>query len=269
MAMAMAPSMTMKQFGTSFPDGKTSLDVEKMIENQDVLEVDTIAFEEKDLLRVRQKLGAEFAKYQRIPNPNYKVRSAKLYAKNGGELFTIVPNVDQFGIQIHIKDTSGETGKIEIHAKPNVNNFSTITIEYTIKTDFFNKPYTFHFISNMDVTTKGLKMDMKNRSQYVLYYEGKPVLGHITVFDFSNSDKNRTNIITDHNFFIEHREDLAAWCLIFILIEDVNRQLAADNPPNTNNQLNTNNQFSDDFNKGPTFNSDGSVNNNHNPFDKF
>jgi hypothetical protein len=253
-------SMSMESFGTSFSSGKPMPDAEKMIENQDVIEIDTIAFETNDFLAIRQKLGAEFAKYQRIPNPNYKVYSAKVFTTGGKELYTIVPDVNQFGIQVHLKNTSGQKGKVEITAKTKM-GFASVSLEYIIKSDFFAQPYTFALSSKTDVTA-GFSPEMKTNSQYVLYYENKPVLAYVSFFDLSNPENNRTNIVADHDFLTGHEQELAAWCVIFILIQDVNQQLAEDAPPaSVNNPGNPP--------QGPSFNNDGSFDNNKNPFDKF
>jgi hypothetical protein len=273
--------MTVQSIGTSLPQDQTLENAENTIQNQDILEVDTIAFEVNDLLAIREKLGEKIAAYRRIPNPNYSVYSAKVYSDKGRELYTLVPNVDQSGIQIHIRDRQGQRGKVEISAKPEM-GFGQITIRYTNSVDFFGEPFGFDFYSK-SIMTAGFSPDVKSRSQYVLNYRDRPVLAFVSSYDQSHPDGNKINIIADHEFVKTHEQELAAWCVLFVLLQDVNKQMASDsyrqNPghgfgtddaihsptgplPTPNNTWNTP--------PPPTqWNNNGTIDNNHNPFDSF
>jgi len=273
--------MTMEIVSTSFTDGNPPGKAEEIIKNQDIIEIDTIAFEVKDLLGIRQKLGQEIAKYQRIPNPNYSVYSAKVFTTGVKELYTLVPNVDQFGMHIHIKNNPGRRGKIDITSKPEM-GFTSMTVKYTINTDFFGQPYTFHFYAK-SVMTASFTPDQKTHAQYILYYKDNPVLAYVSSFDLSNPENNKITIVADHEFFVQNKHDLAAWCVIFILIQDANEQLAEEA-----RQRNAHGGFMDDdslinpYNPHSTFdnnsqntlpstrwNNDGSIDYNNNPFDNF
>ncbi|MBN1798107.1 MAG: hypothetical protein JW822_06005 [Spirochaetales bacterium] len=276
-------SMSMETISTSFADGNAPEKAVEIIKNQDIIEIDTIAFEIKDLLGIRQKLGQEIATYQRIPNPNYTVSSAKLFTTGGKELYTLVPNVDQFGVHIHIKNNLGRRGNIDITVKPELSGFASMTVKFTINTNFFNQPYTFH-IYEKTVITASFSPDQKTNGQYILYHNDNPVLAYVSMYDMSHPENNKITIVADHEFVTENKYDLAAWCVIFILIQDVNEQLAADA-----RQQNANRNFMDDdywnnphdtnpVNTPPPimtpppatrWNNNGTLDNNNNPFDNF
>jgi hypothetical protein len=211
---------TMKAVSTSFPEGKSPGNIEEIIKNQDIIEIDTVAFETEDLLGIRQKLGLEIAKYQRIPNPNYKVYSAKLFTTAGKELYKITPNLDKFGIHIHIKNNMEQRGTIDITVKPEFSGSGSITVKFVINTDFFNRPYTFHIYEKTEITSSS-SPNQKTHSQYILYHEEKPVLAYISTYDMADPENNNITIVADHDFFLQNKQDLAAWCVIFILIQDV------------------------------------------------
>jgi hypothetical protein len=259
---------------SSFTDSKPPEKIEEIVENQDIIEIDTIAFEAEDFLGIRERLGKEFATYQRFPNPNYKVLSAKLFTPDGKRIYTMVPDVDQFGTHIYIKNNKGKQGKIDINSKPKM-LVAGMKLEYTINTDFFQQPYIFHFHSR---TEMGFPGDIKTHSQYILYYEEKPVLAYVSTNDMAHPENNNITIVADHDFFLQNKQDLATWCVIFILVQDINNQLASES-----NYYNVNNSFNNTQNSFPAntpvpiitpppvtrWNNNGTIDNNNNPFDNF
>jgi len=272
-------SMTMESVSSSFPGGNPPGNAEVIIKNQDIIKIDTVAFEAKDLLGIRQMSGREIARYQRIPNPNYSVFSAKVFDAGGKELYILVPTVDQFGVHVHIKNSIGAQGNVDLSAKPEFGGFGSMTVKFTINTDFFNQPYKFHFYEK-NVMTASFSPDQKTNSQYILFYEGRPVLACVSRFDLSHPENNKVNYLADREFFINKEEDLAAWSVIFMLVQDVNAQMAAENRQRNPQRSFMTNEPHETFpgsgrNNPPDvppvrrWNNDGSLDNNYNPFDSF
>jgi hypothetical protein len=259
MSMGM-PSMKMEIVATSFTDGNPPGKAEEIIQNQDIVEVDTIAFETDDYLGIRQKLGQEFATYQRIPNLNYKVSSAKLFTTNGKEFYTLVPQANQAGVHIHIKNNLGRKGKIDIIASPEM-NFTSMIIQYTINTDFFGRPYTFHIYANSELTA-GVSSDQKTYCQFILYYENNPVMAYISIYNLKQPANNRTTIVADHEFLKNNENDAAAWCIIFVLLQEVNQKMAEES---SRQNMHTPDHSMPEI----RHNTDGSIDHNRNPLDSF
>jgi hypothetical protein len=275
-------AVSMQSIGTSMPGNKTLENAEKTVQNQDILEIDTIAFEVNDRLPIRQKLAEKIAEYQRIPNPNYTVLSAKVFSNRGKLLYTLVPNTEQNSVRVYIKDRHGKKGMIEMTSKPEL-GFGSVTIRYSNKADFFGRPYHFDFYSK-SVMTAGFSPNLKSRLQYVLYYNDTPVLAYIANYDMSDSNNNKINVIADHEFLKGHKDEVAAWCVLFVLLQDVNKKLTEDSTIRNAG----NNFMNDDSSHMPTgpdpihtpppvitppptthWNNNGTIDNNGNPFDNF
>lgn len=226
------------------------INVGNTISNKTEVTMETVAFDENEFLPITTFNEALIGYYKRKENPNFGINGADVFNNNKELTYTIMPLVDQSGIQIFIKSSDEKKGHIIINQSAKVKPGS-VTINYNNDVSLFNNPINFN-INHEDIMKMNYSSnDHKRTTEFIFYYDDEIMLGKVTKGSINTNFQ--TEIFVNEKY-IESNSDLIS-CLIVSLeiLEDVNKSFKSNNSSLNHTQ----------------FNHNGSIDNNFNPADNF
>ncbi|WP_028974586.1 hypothetical protein [Spirochaeta cellobiosiphila] len=221
------------------------------------IDIDKVAFEKDDLLRIYETSGTTIGYYSIIENPNNNFNGLLLYSTDQVELYKLIPTIEGNSIIINIKSTEGITSKITIK-KENKSSYSRILPMYICDVNIAEYP-------NLSLDVSGVTK-ASIMSKYVTSY---------TKYIFNKNDElifakevlsNGIDNVTTNNYSTQTNIDAEPNLISLLLLSTkiIEEIIASQNAALMLNAVQIQN--------GSTFpnrNTNGTINYNGNPTDSF
>lgn len=248
------------------------VDMQTLFDPASEVKLETISFDDGELLPIYNS-GSIIGFYERYDNKSYSVYSAKIYSNQKELLYSIVPTETKEGkIVIHIKNRDDQRGNIEITKKA----LNLLQYDYNIIVNYYNQPFNLTYSFRED-------MSGSRSEQYMVLRDSTPFLGYSLnkKYTYLYEKPTFTESIYSSSDSSSRPNDVSFWTVCTKVINEVNeiivqREAQEAEQARLEAQINKIEQdsFLNNNNTNNTgglkkWNNDGTVDNNHNPFDSF
>lgn len=183
----------------------------------ETIRLDSVVFEENELMKVLSGSGDVIAYYDRLENKNYAVKGIKIFDENKIEKYILLPSVNTMDgtVTINIKDLETEKRGTVVYTV----SLSGMKIKNNVAVDFFGKQYKYEKHTDMKGMSVSVKTNIFSNDDLVVYQNA----------DYTMNGANVSELTAQNEFYATNTFDVAVFSLIIQLESEVNNEEAKKN----------------------------------------
>lgn len=270
MASVMDTHQQIMQQGQKVRTSTALKNIEEVMEQKTYLEVDNFTTPQKDELaslfiydNEKQKLAyCTFNPQETDSTATGFTNNTTLYDMEDNLLYEITFTVRNTTISIEYQNQAGENGSFIIQLAVNASNMTDIINIFTITNNFFNEPVALE-MNSLTIVHPG---SVTGTNEIIFYYNGQPAGAQVeniaqSLYNASAGKK----IMIESGFFSSNKETALCFTSTIAVLNYISAVLMARQQA----QRSTFDHHNNNLNRGPSWNNNGTIDNNNNPFDNF